>query len=205
MLQYLISKVKWRKIRKEWFRRNAHNHCAIQAPFDFSKVSIGRESYGMINPHFCNNPNEKLIIGSYCSIGENTHFIFSEHDYTRFSTFPFQNYVLLEKENNPTKGPIVLEDDVWIGMGCMILSGVTIHRGAVVGAGSVVTKDIPPYAIYAGGRILKYRFSQEYIEKLLKVDFGKLDKQTIEKNRDLLYQSMDDMFFESQLYREITE
>ncbi len=49
-----------------------------------------------------------------------------------------------------SKGPIVVEDDAWLGMGVKVLDGVTIGRGAVVGAGAVVTKDIPPYAIAVG-------------------------------------------------------
>lgn len=60
---------------------------------------------------------------------------------------------------------VVVEDDVWIGHGAIILSGVTIGRGSVVAAGSVVTKDIPPYSIAAGvpARVLKKRFSDEDI------------------------------------------
>jgi Acetyltransferase (isoleucine patch superfamily) len=58
-----------------------------------------------------------------------------------------------------SKGPIVVEEDAWLGVGVKVLSGVTIGRGAVIGAGAVVTKDIPPFAIAAGSpaRVLKYR------------------------------------------------
>ena len=58
----------------------------------------------------------------------------------------------------PSK-PVIIEDDVWIGARAIILPGVIIGRGAVVGAGSVVTKDIPPYAVVCGNpaKILKYR------------------------------------------------
>lgn len=203
MFNYIKEYINWVKLRRKWYRENSHNHCAIKKPFDISKVTIGKESYGMIDPYFYNNPEEKLIIGSYCSIGEGTKFIFSEHDYSRISTFPFQEFVLGEKEHNPTKGAIVLEDDVWLGMDCKILSGVVIHQGAVIGAGSVVTKEIPPYAIYAGGRIIKYRFDQETIEKLLKINFGKLQKEDIEKNRELLYQHLDQSFFDTELYKNV--
>ena len=67
---------------------------------------------------------------------------------------------------------VVIEDDVWIGTRAIVLGGVTIGRGAVIGAGAVVTKSIPPYAIAAGSpaRVLRYRFSKENIiehEKML--------------------------------------
>jgi acetyltransferase-like isoleucine patch superfamily enzyme len=67
---------------------------------------------------------------------------------------------------------VVVEDDVWIGHGAIILSGLTIGKGSVVAAGSVVNKDIPPYSIAVGvpARIIKQRFSDDEIrlhEKLL--------------------------------------
>ena len=69
------------------------------------------------------------------------------------------------------KGNIQIENDVWIGAKSIILSGVTIHSGAVVGAGSVVTKDIPAYSIVVGNpaRVVKYRFELDIIEKLLDI------------------------------------
>lgn len=60
---------------------------------------------------------------------------------------------------------LVVEDDVWIGANAIILGGVTIGRGAVIGAGTIVTKSIPPYSIYVGnpGRVIKKRFTDEQI------------------------------------------
>ena len=54
-------------------------------------------------------------------------------------------------------------DDVWIGHGAIVLNGLTINRGAVVAAGSVVTKDVPPYAIVAGNpaKVLSYRLAAD--------------------------------------------
>lgn len=62
---------------------------------------------------------------------------------------------------------IVVEDDVWIGFGSVVFTGVHIHRGAIVAAGSIVTKDVPPYAIVAGNpaRIKGYRFDEEAIKE----------------------------------------
>ena len=55
--------------------------------------------------------------------------------------------------------PIVIEDDAWIGTHAIVLAGVRVGRGALIGAGAVVTKDVPPYAIYVGapGRLLEAR------------------------------------------------
>ncbi len=55
--------------------------------------------------------------------------------------------------------PVVIEDDVWIGLGAKILQGVTVGRGAIIAAGAVINKDVPPYAIVAGvpGKVLRYR------------------------------------------------
>lgn len=58
---------------------------------------------------------------------------------------------------------VVIEDDVWIGTGAIILKGVTIGRGAVIAAGAVVTKDVPPYTIYISENKQKRRFNDEQI------------------------------------------
>lgn len=205
MFKIIIDKIRWRNYRKEWRKKNQHNHCEIQNYVKMENIHIGKETYGMINAHIYRNSDEQLYIGNYCSIAENVHFVFGEHDYRRFSTFPFDAYVFGEKENNPTKGAIVIEDDVWIGMNSTVLSGVTIHQGAVIGAGSVVSKDVPPYAIFAGGRIIKYRFDEDTIRKLLQIDFNKLDYDGIMQNRDILYNVVDDYFFETTFYKRIVK
>ena len=88
-----------------------------------------------------------------------------------------------------SKGNIYVDDDVWIGYGAIILSGVHIGQGAVIAAGAVVTVDIPPYAIVGGvpAKVLKYRFESDMIEELLKIDYSKLDKEMIEEHIDDLY------------------
>lgn len=62
---------------------------------------------------------------------------------------------------------IIIEDDVWIGFGAIVFTGVKIHRGAIIAAGSVVTHDVPAYAIVAGNpaRVLGHRFTEEEIKK----------------------------------------
>lgn len=67
------------------------------------------------------------------------------------------------------KGDVIIENDVWIGWGCTIFSGVRIGSGSVIGARSVVTKDVPPYAVVAGNpvKVVKYCFDQSTINSLL--------------------------------------
>ena len=96
---------------------------------------------------------------------------------------------MTDEDEAITKGPIIISDDVWIGFGCLILSGVKIGQGAVVAAGSVVTKDIEPYAIVGGtpAKFIKYRFDKEIRDKLLKIDFSKIDDNFILENKEHLY------------------
>ena len=96
----------------------------------------------------------------------------------------------MKQRESETKGDIIIEDDVWIGYGCTILSGVKIGQGAVIGTRSVVAKDIPPYAIYAGNKIIKYRFSNKVIEKLLKIDFSKINEKCIRENIKCFYETI---------------
>ncbi|WP_182356518.1 CatB-related O-acetyltransferase [Komagataeibacter europaeus] len=72
---------------------------------------------------------------------------------------------------SPEYGKIVIGNDCWIGARVLVKGGVTIHDGAVVAAGAVVTKDVPPYAIVGGNpaRIIKMRFDEKIIEKMLQI------------------------------------
>jgi acetyltransferase-like isoleucine patch superfamily enzyme len=79
--------------------------------------------------------------------------------------------------------PIELEDDVWVGARVLILKGVKIHEGAVVGAGSLVTKALPPYSVNVGSpcKTLKCRFSKEDLKEHLKLVKSKYTFEEIEK------------------------
>ena len=87
-----------------------------------------------------------------------------------------------------SKGEIVIEDDVWIGSNSVILSGVKIGRGAVIGAGSIVTKNVPKYAIVAGNpaKVIKMRFNDEEISKLEKLKWWEWSYDRIKENADFL-------------------
>jgi len=86
---------------------------------------------------------------------------------------------------------VVIGNDVWIGTEAFILSGVKIGDGAVIAARTVVTKDVPPYAIVAGNpaRIVKMRFDDETVARLLAIQWWTWDNTRIEKALPLLLNS----------------
>lgn len=127
---------------------------------------IGR--YGYIGPNcFIQN----TLIGNYVSIAPNVHVGGMEHAIDDLST----NTWLSDKGKCNTT--TVIEHDAWIAACSIIKQGVTIGRGAVVGANSFVNRDVPPYAIVVGNpaKIIRYRFERCVIDKLLDSDYYKLD------------------------------
>lgn len=184
-----INRYKW---RKEWRKRNSFNCTYVTNKFNFDNVIVGQYSYGELNVVDCCD-SHKLTIGNFVSIAQNVTFLLNGEHYTdHISSFPFKIIVLGEQAEAFSKGDIIVDDDVWIGYAATIMSGVHIGQGAVIAAGSVVTRDVPPYAIVGGvpAKVIKYRFSPDIIEKLIKIDYTKLDKETIEKNIDKLYETM---------------
>ena len=159
--------------QKEWRALNPNNGTVAKRRFDCSRVSVGEGTYGDLHVFSFGNPDEKLYIGNYCSIAGDVVFVLGgEHPTERITTFPYITHVLgwESKEYTKTKGPIIVEDDVWICHGALVLSGITIGRGSVIGAGCIVTKDIPPYTIYLGNGRIKNRFGEEIIKELKGVD-----------------------------------
>lgn len=177
--------------QKKWRKLNIYNETKPNCIFDMKKVTVGKHSYANLNIHDFGSKEGKLVIGNFCSIADKVDFLLAgEHNYKGISTYPFAKKLLNQEEPYTSKGPIIIEDDVWIGYGATILSGVKIGKGAIIGAKSVVHKDVPPYAIYAGNRIVKYRFSEDMIEKIKDIDFNKLKEETIKENNDLLYEPL---------------
>ena len=186
IIRILLFKLHLRKVK---------NNTLAHVNGDSDKVEIGQYTYGTINAITNENRSEKLIIGNFCSIGPNVQFIVSsEHRYKTVSSYPFRVRVLGYNAEAESKGDIVIKDDVWIGYGAIICSGVTINQGAIVAAGSVVTKDVPPYAIVGGNpaKIIKFRFSDEIINKLVKINFANLDNKKILELNDLLYKEVNE-------------
>lgn len=101
------------------------------------------------------------------------------------STYPFhEKFDIGNYGQSSGKGKTIIGNDVWIGEGVRIMSGVHIGNGVIIGAGSVVTKDVPSYAIAAGNpaRVVRFRFTPEQIEKLEKIKWWSWDDKTIREN-----------------------
>jgi len=138
----------------------------------------GKHSYGLSNIHLIScGEGAQLFVGSFCSIASDQRiFQGCNHRTDWTTTYPF-GHILYEKfpsniQGHPsTKGHVIIENDVWIGLGCTIMSGIRIGSGSVIAAYSFVVKDGSPYTIVGGNpaRVIKQRFSDEIIRELLEI------------------------------------
>jgi len=142
-------------------------------------MDVGKWTYG--EPTILFPRHHFVRIGNFCSFAGGVLIIIQgEHRSDWISTYPFMSFAsgywpnAIGIQGHPgSKGPVVIGNDVWIGANALILSGVTIGDGAVIGAHAVISKDVPPYSIVAGnpGRVVKYRFNPETIDKLLAISW----------------------------------
>lgn len=136
------------------------------------KMILGKWGGGMIDRHVYFRYPKRISIGKRCAINRGCKFYASAHTDEKINIEIREHVVIgpnvtifsaghdpktINLEN--TYGKVTIEKDVWIGGNSTVLQGVTIHEGAVIGAGSVVTKDVPPYTINAGvpARVIKKR------------------------------------------------
>ena len=177
------------------------------------KYNIGEHSY--IN-HTTKMGSVKM--GKFCSVANDVIMGIGNHPMDYLTTSPFiysrnkvksiGNILVDEKSliksnpNHKSNSATIIENDVWIGERAIILLGVKVGNGAVIGAGAVVTKDVPPYAIVAGvpAKVIRYRFPDDIIAKLqelkwwdypddfiVKLPFDNIDEciKILEENKNL--------------------
>lgn len=163
--------------QRKWRSLNLHNESSMLNNFRFNRVNVGKKTYAALYVLDFSSVDTKLKIGSYCSIAGGVKFLLGgEHNLNTVSTYPFKVKCFSEKRESGSKGDIVVKDDVWIGENALICSGVTIGQGAVVAAGTVVTKDVEPYAIVGGNpaRLIRYRLDENLRRKLQKINIVNL-------------------------------
>lgn len=112
----------------------------------------------------------------------------ANHRISSITTYPFNVFGSLWNKNTPEhlsqlpfKGDIVIGNDVWIGRESVIMPGVKIGDGTIIGAYSVVTKDVEPYSVVGGNpaKLIKKRFDDELIEILLKVKWWDFEPEKL--------------------------
>jgi len=144
-------------------------------------ILIGRNTYKLPSGMF--SPN--VIIGRYCSI---SHFVCigATHHHMDYLSTGFlddncYNNIVREGAEQKNIKYTIIDRDVWIGVNALILGGAKIGHGACIGAGSVVKKEIPPYAIAVGSpaRVIKQRFSDEIVSDLLDLQWWTLEQDII--------------------------
>lgn len=134
---------------------------------------------------------DQLIIGKFCMIASDVKFIMNgaNHLSNAISTYPFAVFGngwenAMEGKTYPNKGNIEIGNDVWIGYNATIMAGVKIGDGAIIATNSTVVSDVEPYSIVGGNpaKEIKKRFSPEFIERLLKLQWWNWDIEKITKN-----------------------
>jgi acetyltransferase-like isoleucine patch superfamily enzyme len=145
-----------------------HRHEKIYVP-------RGKHTYGP-HPKIVGVPSLAVgsRIGSFCSIAPGLEFVFrGKHMVNWVSTYPFREKWNMDVPLNdlPAHDPIIVGNDVWIATNVKIVQGVTVGDGAVVAMESLVTRDVPPFAMVGGhpARIIRYRFSERQIADLLRI------------------------------------
>lgn len=163
-------------------------------------LEMGAFSYGYPLVHYYGE-NTKVRVGKFCSIAGGVEFFLGANHPLKFiTTFPFD--VKFAGRFTPTtaysisKGDINVGNDVWLGYGVTVMSGVSIGHGAIIAAKSVVTRDVPPYAVAAGSPavVKKKRFTDEQIAALLKIAWWDWPLEKILHHADQIFSPDIDRF-----------
>ena len=156
----------------------------------------GAENFESHVTHHYDFIGDKLIIGKFCAIAKGIEFIMSgaNHRIDSITTYPFNIMGNGWEKSAPSlsdlklKGDTIIGNDVWIGQNVTILPAVHIGDGAIIGANSVVAKNIPPYSVAVGNpcEVKRKRFDEDLIEYLLKIKWWNWDAEKIFKNMEAL-------------------
>jgi virginiamycin A acetyltransferase len=173
-----------------------HAKAVLYPPYSFVKATVDLGT--AIGP---SSRVSETSIGRFCSIGPNFLCGWGIHPIDGISTSPVfystkkqAGFTYSTTDKIEERKKIEIGNDVFIGANVTVLDGVTIGNGAVIGAGAVVSKDIPPYAIAVGCpiQIIRYRFSQNIIERLMKMQWWYKEEQ--------VWKEVEEHFFDMDLF-----
>lgn len=192
IIRSFLRKWKFSRFQSRWRKTNRHNKTVAGNVFPIECVQVGEQSYGELYIISYFPAIESLQIGSFVAIANGVRFILSgNHQINTLFTYPIRSRLTEQQypEDCETKGAIIVEDEVWIGYGAIILSGLTIGKGSIIAAGSVVTHDIPPYAIAAGNpaKVIKFRLPKDIIDSVGDCYLKDLDPESLMQHLEQLY------------------
>ena len=165
----------------------------------------GKYTYGRPGLYYANS-GATYHSGNFCSIGDNvTIYLGGNHRSDWVTTYPF-GHIFRDTFNTfngighpSTKGDVIIGNDVWIGNNVTIMSGITIGDGAVIANSSHVVKNVEAYSIVGGNPAthIRYRFTKEQIEALLKIQWWNWEDAKINRYVPLLCSGNIDEFIEA--------
>jgi len=130
--------------------------------YSYNTIEIGDDVF--IGPGAVLSASESgIIFGNKIMLGPNVTMMGGDHNTKELGKYMYDVSEKLPENDRP----IIIQDDVWVGTGAIILKGVSIGTGAIIAAGALVISDVPPYSIVGGvpAKVLKMRFSDEQIEQ----------------------------------------
>ncbi|PKM13175.1 MAG: acetyltransferase [Gammaproteobacteria bacterium HGW-Gammaproteobacteria-3] len=190
--KYYYETKYWNRHLKIYYMTNVSNCSFGQYNILYDDVVLNQVSLGDYSYVASNTRMARVTVGKFCCIGPDVMAGLGRHPTRDFvsvhpvfySPLAQSGVTFTSKSYFDEFGKITIGHDVWIGARAIIIEGTTIGNGAVVAAGSVVTKDVPPYAVVGGvpAKVLRYRFSPNEIEFLLKMEWWNRDVDWLKAN-----------------------
>lgn len=193
----------WTLKHKHWgvLRFNSSVKISSNSSFEGANTILGNTYFNGsmgYGAYICHNCYIEGCVGRFCSIAADVKVTRGTHPTTLPYATTSPMFFSTRKQTGTTfttidrfdelKAPVTIGNDCWIGQRAILIGGITIGDGAVVMAGAVVTKDVPPYAIVGGvpARIVKYRYDEETIDFLLKTQWWNKPIDWLKNNHELM-------------------